>query len=117
MVSDNRNDGIRKINTAEDLRSNDRVDLHLFKLSRSQWSRFVQDVRWHGKFTDVVKQRAEGNAALIGLMVESYLKEGNQPLPKDRSQLQYGVSVTDACISWETTERMLTEGAKLLRTA
>jgi 3-deoxy-7-phosphoheptulonate synthase len=64
---------------------------------------------------NVVKQRAEGNTALIGLMVESFLKEGNQPLPKDPAQLKYGVSVTDACISWEMTERMLRDGAVLLR--
>ena len=64
---------------------------------------------------DVVKQRSEGNTALVGLMVESYLQEGNQPVPKDLREMKYGVSVTDACINWETTERMLREGAKLLR--
>ena len=55
----------------------------------------------------VVKQRAAGNTALVGLMIESYLHEGNQPLPRDRAELQYGVSITDACVSWDTTERIL----------
>jgi 3-deoxy-7-phosphoheptulonate synthase len=40
-------------------------------------------------------------------MIESNLHEGSQPIPQDLSQLRYGVSVTDACVSWETTERML----------
>ena len=57
----------------------------------------------------VVAQRAAGNKALIGLMLESYLHEGNQSVPSDRAQLKYGVSVTDACVSWETTERILRE--------
>jgi len=55
----------------------------------------------------VVAQRAEGNTALIGLMVESYLHEGNQSVPANISDLKYGVSITDACVDWETTERML----------
>jgi 3-deoxy-7-phosphoheptulonate synthase len=57
----------------------------------------------------VIAQRAAGNNALIGLMIESYLQEGNQPLPANLADLQYGVSVTDACVSWQTTERMLRE--------
>jgi len=56
---------------------------------------------------DLVQQRVAGNRDLIGIMVESNLEEGNQPLPADRRQLRYGVSVTDACVGWETTERML----------
>jgi 3-deoxy-7-phosphoheptulonate synthase len=61
----------------------------------------------------VVEQRARGNKALIGLMVESYLEEGNQPVG-NRAELKYGVSITDACVNWATTERMLCEAhAKL----
>ena len=56
---------------------------------------------------NLVQQRVAGNRDLIGLMVESNLEEGNQPIPADRRQLRYGVSVTDACVGWETTERML----------
>jgi 3-deoxy-7-phosphoheptulonate synthase len=55
----------------------------------------------------ILKQRSAGNRALIGMMIESNLCEGSQKIPKDLSQLHYGVSVTDACVSWETTERML----------
>ena len=62
---------------------------------------------------DVVEQRAKGNKALIGLMVESYLEEGNQPVT-NRAELKYGVSITDACVNWTTTERMLRDAhAKL----
>jgi 3-deoxy-7-phosphoheptulonate synthase len=62
----------------------------------------------------VVDQRAHGNKALIGLMVESYLEEGNQPVATNRAELKYGVSITDACVNWTTTERMLREAhAKL----
>lgn len=45
--------------------------------------------------------------ALVGMMVESNLSAGKQPIPDDLSQLKFGVSITDACVSWETTERML----------
>jgi 3-deoxy-7-phosphoheptulonate synthase len=55
----------------------------------------------------VVAQRAGGNAALIGLMLESYLQDGNQPLTADARGLKYGLSITDACIGWPTTERIL----------
>jgi 3-deoxy-7-phosphoheptulonate synthase len=52
-------------------------------------------------------QILEGNKSIVGLMLESNLHEGNQPVPEDLSQLKYGVSVTDACISWEQTEELL----------
>ena len=48
-------------------------------------------------------------------MLESNIHEGNQKIPADLSQLKYGVSVTDACISWETTEAILREAAEKLR--
>jgi 3-deoxy-7-phosphoheptulonate synthase len=57
----------------------------------------------------VVAQKAAGNASLVGAMVESNLFGGNQKLTGDRSQLRYGVSITDECINWETTERMVLE--------
>ncbi len=58
-------------------------------------------------FHDVVHQIAEGNRSIVGLMVESNLAAGSQPIPDDLSQLRYGVSVTDACVDWATTEEML----------
>jgi len=54
-----------------------------------------------------VNQVLEGNASIVGLMLESHLHAGSQPIPADRSQLLYGVSVTDACIDWDTTEELL----------
>jgi 3-deoxy-7-phosphoheptulonate synthase len=54
----------------------------------------------------VVTQRAAGNSALIGLMIESFLGEGSQPA-KNVADLKYGVSITDACLGWEATERVL----------
>ena len=56
---------------------------------------------------DLVQQRVQGNRELIGMMVESNLEEGSQKIPKDKKELKYGVSITDACVGWETTERML----------
>ena len=63
---------------------------------------------------NVVEQRVAGTRSLIGLMVESYLEEGTQPFPKgDPASLRYGVSITDACLSWEATARMLRWGHKV----
>ena len=64
---------------------------------------------------DVTNQILEGNQSIIGVMLESNLNHGNQSIPKDLSQLQYGVSVTDACINWEESERSIREMADKLR--
>jgi 3-deoxy-7-phosphoheptulonate synthase len=66
-----------------------------------------QHARQEEVWQNVVAQRASGNPSLIGLMVESYLHEGNQPMRSNPAELQYGISITDACVSWETTQRML----------
>ena len=58
---------------------------------------------------DVAGQIRDGNRSIIGVMIESHLEAGNQPIPKDLSQLRYGCSVTDACVDWSTTEQMLRE--------
>lgn len=64
---------------------------------------------------NVIGQRMAGTKSLIGLMVESYLEEGNQPFPDDHPEkLKYGVSITDACLGWEVTERMLRWAYKTL---
>ena len=60
-------------------------------------------------FRDVLRQRAEGNGQIIGMMLESNLNAGNQGLGDDPSALKYGVSITDACIDWEQTESLLRE--------
>jgi 3-deoxy-7-phosphoheptulonate synthase len=69
-----------------------------------------QEDVWHS----VIRQRAEGTRSLIGLMVESNLFEGSQPIPKNLKDLRYGISLTDSCIGWETTERMLRWGYEVL---
>jgi 3-deoxy-7-phosphoheptulonate synthase len=56
---------------------------------------------------DCLDQVLGGNRSIVGLMLESNLHAGSQPIPADLSQLRYGVSVTDACMDWETTERLL----------
>ncbi len=79
----------------------------------------ANSLKQHAKQEDVwrslVEQRAAGTHAIIGAMVESYLHEGNQPVPANPKDITYGVSVTDACLSWETTERMLRHGHASLR--
>src|SRR5471030_3069922 len=69
-----------------------------------------QEDVWHS----IIHQRIEGTKSLIGAMVESHLHEGNQPIPKNAADLKYGVSITDSCIGWETTERMLRWGYEAL---
>jgi len=64
---------------------------------------------------DCIDQVVNGNTSIIGLMLESNLLGGNQKIPADRSQLVRGVSVTDACIDWPTTEKALREAADSLR--
>ncbi len=62
-----------------------------------------QSVAWK----DVIQQRVSGNTAIVGLMLESNLHEGSQKNTGDLKTLTYGVSITDACISWETTEELI----------
>ena len=64
---------------------------------------------------DLVHQIIEGNRSLTGVMLESNIHAGNQSIPADLSQLKYGVSVTDACIDWATTERVLREARNKLK--
>jgi 3-deoxy-7-phosphoheptulonate synthase len=65
--------------------------------------------------SDLVNQVRFGNKSLIGVMIESNLVAGNQPIPEDLTQLRYGCSVTDACVGWEATEKTLRAAAGLLR--
>ncbi|MBF2022524.1 MAG: 3-deoxy-7-phosphoheptulonate synthase [Hydrococcus sp. C42_A2020_068] len=58
-------------------------------------------------FENVVRQIASGNASIVGMMLESNLYQGNQPIPSQLEQLKYGVSVTDKCIGWEETEQII----------
>ncbi|NLS12227.1 3-deoxy-7-phosphoheptulonate synthase [Vibrio sp. SM6] len=56
---------------------------------------------------DVILQIREGNRSIIGLMIESHLNEGNQASDIPLCDMEYGVSITDACINWQDTERLL----------
>ena len=64
-----------------------------------------QETAWDS----VISQRAgSARSPIVGVMLESNLFEGRQDMPDDPRELRYGVSITDECISWDTTERMLT---------
>jgi 3-deoxy-7-phosphoheptulonate synthase len=62
----------------------------------------------------VIGQVCAGSRAIMGVMVESNLEAGNQPLGVGRESLRYGVSITDPCIDWSTTERCLRDAANSL---
>ena len=57
----------------------------------------------------VIEQIEGGNQSIIGLMIESNINAGNQKFPQPLEDLQYGVSITDACIDWDTTVETLTK--------
>jgi 3-deoxy-7-phosphoheptulonate synthase len=66
---------------------------------------------------DCVNQLRLGNRSIVGLMLESFLEAGNQPIPADLSTLRYGCSVTDGCLDWPTTEAVVREARAALRGA
>ena len=73
-----------------------------------------QHARQEEVWQNLISQRVEGCEPLIGVMIESHLHEGSQPLGAPDT-LKYGVSITDACLSWDVTDRMLRHGAERLR--
>ena len=60
-----------------------------------------------GVFEEIVAQRVDGNHAIIGAFLESNFVAGNQKFPQPLDQLVHGQSITDKCIDWDTTERLL----------
>ncbi|GLH65844.1 3-deoxy-7-phosphoheptulonate synthase [Geothrix edaphica] len=64
---------------------------------------------------DCAHQILRGNRSIVGMMVESFLEEGSQPIPADLATLRYGCSVTDACLGWDDTAAMLRETRALLK--
>ena len=64
---------------------------------------------------NIGNQILEGNTSIVGLMVESHLKAGNQKIPANLDDLEYGVSVTDGCIGWDTTEQAIIDLADKVR--
>jgi 3-deoxy-7-phosphoheptulonate synthase len=65
----------------------------------------------------LVDQVCAGGGAIMGVMLESNIEAGNQPISSNRAQLKYGVSVTDPCIDWPTTERCILDAAAALGAA
>jgi 3-deoxy-7-phosphoheptulonate synthase len=65
----------------------------------------------------LVEQRRAGGKAIMGVMLESNIGAGNQPLASNRTALKYGVSITDPCIDWPTTEHCLSKAAEALARA
>lgn len=65
----------------------------------------------------LIEQRCDRGDAIMGVMLESNIGPGNQPLVPDRTALKYGVSITDPCIDWPTTEQCLFEAAEALTAA
>lgn len=66
---------------------------------------------------DCAHQILRGNGSIVGVMVESFLEEGSQPIPADLATLRYGCSVTDACLGWEDTAAMIRDTRNLLKEA
>lgn len=64
---------------------------------------------------NAVNQIVQGNKSIIGIMLESHLYEGNQSADQSIDTMKYGVSITDACIDWETSERLLIDISQKLR--
>jgi 3-deoxy-7-phosphoheptulonate synthase len=65
---------------------------------------------------NIAHQILDGNQSIFGVMLESNLHAGNQKILEDKDTMAYGVSVTDACIDWETTERSITQLRDQLKT-
>jgi 3-deoxy-7-phosphoheptulonate synthase len=82
--------------------------------SRKNYTRQV--VVWNDLIKQIVRARESetGHSMILGAMIESHLNAGRQDIPEDPADLKYGVSVTDACIDWETTEQLLNQAYELL---
>lgn len=65
-------------------------------------------------FQSALHQIIEGNTAIRGMMLESHLHAGNQLLLPDPSKLQYGISITDACLDWHSTAQLIRWGTQQL---
>ncbi|SCU97090.1 LADA_0H04368g1_1 [Lachancea dasiensis] len=76
-----------------------------------------KDYRNQPKVNDAVcEQVANGEDKIIGVMIESHINEGKQSIPEEgKAGLKYGVSITDGCIGWETTEEVLRNLAKAVK--
>jgi 3-deoxy-7-phosphoheptulonate synthase len=66
-------------------------------------------------FDNCIQQICDGNKSIIGMMIESNIEGGNQPLTANKEELKYGMSITDACIDWKKTEEIVKSAALKLR--
>jgi 3-deoxy-7-phosphoheptulonate synthase len=76
---------------------------------------YKDHARQEDVLNNVLEQLAQGNRSINSLMVESYIEAGSQPLSDDIDALQYGMSITDKCIDWPTTERLLRQAHASLK--
>ncbi len=74
-----------------------------------------QHARQEDVWRSVIEQRLAGSKPITGVMLESNLSEGSQSIPQNLADLRYGVSVTDACLGWDVTERALRWGRDALK--
>jgi 3-deoxy-7-phosphoheptulonate synthase len=63
---------------------------------------------------EIVSQITAGDNAIIGAMIESNIEAGSQTFPQPRANLKYGVSITDGCIDWPTTEKLIRDTHRAL---
>ena len=98
-------DSVSVSNTIAFLKKNNLRDSLIIDCSHGNSSKdyHIQPRVWQ----DVINQRIDGNDSITGLMLESNIHEGNQPVGDNPEDLEYGVSITDACISWEMTEDLI----------
>lgn len=67
-------------------------------------------------FANCIEQIRNGNKSIRSFMIESNLDFGSQAIPEDLSELKYGVSITDGCIDWNTTEKAILDAHEVLKT-
>jgi 3-deoxy-7-phosphoheptulonate synthase len=98
-------DSVSVMEALELLRKNNLPEIIMIDCSHgnSRKNHRFQSVAWQ----DAINQRIDGNSAIVGLMLESNLYEGTQKNTSQLPTMKYGVSITDACISWESTERLI----------
>jgi 3-deoxy-7-phosphoheptulonate synthase len=96
----------------------ERINLACQRLAENRLSKVIMIDFSHGNsnnvhsrqghvWRNVISQRIAGNEAIVGMMLESHLNPCSQPLSGEHSSLAYGVSITDACIGWEESERLI----------
>ena len=64
---------------------------------------------------NIIEQLMTDPGSISGVMIESNLNAGNQSIPDNLDQLQYGVSITDKCVDWDTTVEMLNRAYRRLK--